>query len=375
MYSFTGRLSGPSTFGKDTRRGVRTTAIGANPDRAITDVGAAPAKTGTPPPENAASAGPRERGPFINEIPKSRWERGIPAVMGAHLMASDTVAPISTSKGAFVDVAQHIFKYPDGNFDCSVLQYPSPGVAAEGLAKLVVAASKKAIAEKGTFTVVLSGGSLVKSLAALIGQDVEFNKWHVFWVDERVVPHNSSDSNYKGAKEALLDSLSIPSSQIYPIAEGLSARDAAVNYEGRLLGVDTAVLPRNKDGFPRFDMILLGIGPDGHVASLFPNRSQTAAVEGWVVSIEDSPKPPPERITLTMPVINSATNVLIVATGESKAEIVHRVLEVQSLPGALPAQLVRPTDGALTWILDYGSAKDLSVVDWDEKKAFPRNSG
>lgn len=374
MYSFVGRLSGPATFARDARRGGKPAAVGSNADRAVADVGSAPEQTGTPAAERAASAAPRERGPFIHEIPKSRWERGIPSVMGAHLMASDVVAPISTSTGAFVDVAQHAFKYPDGEFDCTVLQYPSPAVAAEGLAKLVAAASSKAISEKGAFTVVLSGGSLVKSLAALVGQDVEFEKWHVFWADERVVPHDHPDSNYKGAKDALLQGLPIPDSQIYAIAEGLNAKEAAVNYEGRLLGVDPSVLPRNQDGFPRFDMVLLGIGPDGHVASLFPNRSQTAAVEGWVVSIEDSPKPPPERITLTMPVINSAASVLIVAMGEGKAETVQRVLEVQALPGALPAQLVRPKDGTLTWILDYASAKDLKVVDWGERKAFPRNT-
>ncbi|GMH36484.1 hypothetical protein BSKO_04352 [Bryopsis sp. KO-2023] len=330
------------------------------------------------PAESKASVAPApkhsEPAPFIHEIPSSRWESGIPPVMGAHLMDSGAVAPISMSKGAGMDVARHVFQYPDGEYECGVMLYGSAPVAAEGVSQMVLAAAEKSIAAKGTFTLVLSGGSLVNALGALAGQKTAWEKWHVFWVDERVVPHSHPDSNLKGAREAFLGNVPIPEENVHGIVEGLTATEAAKNYEGMLLGLGADVLPKAESGFPIFDMILLGIGPDGHVASLFPNRPQTAAVEGWVLPIDDSPKPPPSRITLTMPVINHAAEVAVVALGEGKSEIIARCLEHQALPGALPAQMVRPISGTLTWVLDSGSSKDLSVGDWETKKAFPASS-
>lgn len=162
--------------------------------------------------------------------------------------------------------------------------------------------------------------------------------------------------------------------QVFAIQEGLPVDQAATNYEGRLLGLPTSVLPRTADNFPVFDMILLGIGPDGHVASLFPNASQTAATKGWVLPVSNSPKPPPERITFTIPAINAAKEVVVTAVGESKAEIVQRILECQALPGALPAQLVRPSAGKLKWVLDSLSAQELNLEEWGSGKGFPRNA-
>lgn len=113
----------------------------------------------------------------------------------------------------------------------------------------------------------------------------------------------------------------IPAGNVHAIHEGLPVAGAATNYEGRLLGLPASALPRDADGMPVFDLILLGIGPDGHVASLFPNTAATAATRGWVLPVANSPKPPAERITMTMPVINAAKEVAIVALGESKAEV------------------------------------------------------
>eukprot|EP01024_Parvocaulis_polyphysoides_P030611 TRINITY_DN2787_c0_g1_i5.p1 TRINITY_DN2787_c0_g1~~TRINITY_DN2787_c0_g1_i5.p1 ORF type:complete len:273 (-),score=37.73 TRINITY_DN2787_c0_g1_i5:287-1105(-) len=271
-------------------------------------------------------------------------------------------------------MSAHQFTYPESDYSCSVVSYVNPKVAAHGLAQFLVKAQNLAIEQKDSFTVVLSGGSLVNSLSALMEMDgVAWDKWHVFWADERVVPHTSTDSNFRGAMDAFLSHVPIPESQIYVITEGLDAQAAATNYEGKLLGVSDSVLPRNAFNFPVFDVILLGVGPDGHVCSLFPNRPETSEKTKWVIAVTDSPKPPPERITLTMPVVNSAKEVAIVALGEGKAEIVQRILEVQSLPGALPAQLVRPTEGELTWILDSGSISQLAIEKWDQTKSFPRN--
>eukprot|EP00951_Prasinocladus_malaysianus_P047934 scaffold652729_cov45-Prasinocladus_malaysianus.AAC.1 len=122
-------------------------------------------------------------------------------------------------------------------------------------------------------------------------------------------------------------------------------------------------------------MMLLGMGPDGHIASLFPNRAQTSYKgKDWVLPISNSPKPPPERITMTLPVINASKHVVMVATGSSKAEIVHRTLETQCLPGAIPAQLLAPTDGVLTWMVDANSGSMLDPLEWENWKAYPRNN-
>ena len=123
--------------------------------------------------------------------------------------------------------------------------------------------------------------------------------------DERVVPHSSSESNYKGAFDNLLSKVPIPASQVHAILENVPVAQAATQYEGQLISTPASVLPRNAQGFPVFDMMLLGMGPDGHVASLFPHRKAVAETVRWVLPIENSPKPPSERITFTLPVRNA----------------------------------------------------------------------
>ena len=114
-------------------------------------------------------------------------------------------------------------------------------------------------------------------------------------------------------------------------------------------------------------------GPDGHVASLFSHRSSLSEDVKWVVPISNSPKPPSERISMTLPVINAAKDVVFLALGEGKAEVVQRTLEVQALPGSLPAQLVRPESGKTRWFLDVQSAQHLNIASWEEAKLFPRS--
>ena len=120
-------------------------------------------------------------------------------------------------------------------------------------------------------------------------------------------------------------------------------------------------------------MILITSGPDGHVASHFAHRSSISEAVQWVVPVSNSPKPPAERITLTLPVINAAKDIAFLALGEDKVEVVQRVLEVQALPGALPAQLVRPESGKTRWLLDVQSAQHLNIASWEEAKLFPRS--
>lgn len=315
---------------------------------------------------------------MLNVIPNNgQWPNGVPPVMGAHLMASGTVAPVSTSTGAGVGVPDHVFTYPTAEGNAQVVVYATAKNAAAGLARSVAEAAEAAIKAKGSFTLVLSGGSLLNMLSSVAeAKGADFSRWWVFFADERNVPHDSPDSTIRGAQEALLGRVGIPPEQVFAIAEGLPVEQAATNYEGRLLGLPADVLPRTADSapLPVFDLVLLGVGPDGHVASLFPNAAATAATSGWVLPVANSPKPPPERITLSLPAINAAKEVAVVAVGESKAEIVQRALEVQALPGALPAQLVRPTAGKLRWLLDSHSAQELRLEDWEAGKGFPRSA-
>lgn len=296
--------------------------------------------------------------------------------MGAHLLESGVAAPMSLSKGPGTG-EPHSFQYSQSAADVGVFVLDTAAATTAQLAEIVSKASEQAIKEKGSFTIALTGGSLLKALGSLADSDsVEWAKWHVFFGDERNVGHNDSDSTLKGAREAFLDKVSIPPSQQYVIAEGLSVKEAATEYSGQMLRVPQSVLPRNSAGLPVLDLALLGVGPDGHVCSLFPNRPEASEMEGWILAVSESPKPPPERITMSLPVLNAVKAAVFVAMGSGKAEVVHRVLEVQSLPGALPAQLVRPTDGTVTWLLDADAASQLNTDKWaaGKKKDFPRSN-
>lgn len=313
----------------------------------------------------------------IHEIPNNGvWPNGVPPVMGAHLMASGYVAPVSTSSGAGVGVYPPEVAYYSKEGNIQAVLHATEAAAANTLAKAVIEASEAAIKAKGSFTLVVSGGSLPGQLSTLANTKapVQWGKFYVFFVDERNVPHSSAQSNFKAVHDVLLSKVPIPSSQVFGILENAPVREAAVNYEGRLVALPPSVLPRNSQGFPVFDLMLLGVGPDGHLASLFPHRSTLTEQTQWVLPVDNSPKPPAERITFTLPVINSADNIIFVALGAEKAEVVQRVLEVQALPGALPAQLVRPlNDGKIRWLLDVQSAQHLDIASWDNSKAFPRS--
>lgn len=327
-------------------------------------------KVATPPPAKEGKVAPT-----INLIPNNgKWENGIPPVMGAHLMASGSVAPISTSTGCGTGEV-HEFQYRKVEGEGTIMQYGNKTQVSVALTRMIEQASAEAIAERGAFTLVLSGGSLPTLLNTLVGsKGIEFDKWTVMYVDERNVPHSHPDSTHKLAMDSFLGKVGVPESQILAIQEDLPVEQAATAYAGRMMSLPESVLPRNEANLPILDMILLGIGYDGHVASLFPNTPQTSCKDGsWILPVFNSPKPPPERITMTMPVINSAKNVVMVATGESKAEIVQRTLETQTLPGAVPAQLLAPTSGKLTWILDANSCSLLSPLDWEDKKIWPRS--
>ncbi|KAL3521695.1 hypothetical protein ACH5RR_019844 [Cinchona calisaya] len=232
------------------------------------------------------------------------------------------------------------------------------------LAKYVAHLSDQFGKERGAFTVVLSGGSLIKSLRKLVeapyNDSVDWSKWHVFWADERVVPKDHPDSNYLLAFNGFLSKIPIPAGNVYAINDALSAEDAAEDYEtclNHLVKNKTIVLSETC-GFPKFDLMLLGMGPDGHVASLFPRHPLMKENEKWVTFIKDSPKPPPERITFTFPVINSSAHVALVVAGAGKADAVCSTLGSNQNSDVLPVQMVSP-EGKLKWFLDKGAASKL----------------
>lgn len=167
------------------------------------------------------------------------------------------------------------------------------------------------------------------------------------------------DSNYNLCKQELFDKVPIPEDNIYAIDEDLieNAEEAAEDYKDKLIEVFAAL---NSAKFPVFDLLLLGMGPDGHTCSLFPGHVLLDEKIDWVSPIEDSPKPPPRRITLTLPVLNHAHNVAFVTTGEGKQDILHKIIDLKEQE--YPSARVRPEHGQLFWFMDdAASAKVTSV--------------
>lgn len=219
----------------------------------------------------------------------------------------------------------------------------------------------KESADKDKFLVALSGGSLPTLLAAglLEHQDeIDFSKWHIFFADERLVPHDDPESNLLACKNEFLAKIpGVNADQVYGIDYEVSVEEAAKKYQ-TVLETVSGVSAASGAPPPSFDLILLGMGPDGHTCSLFPGHPLLQETESWVAPIEDSPKPPPKRITLTYPVLNVAENVFFLAAGKSKEDVIPLTAGLTSEglvelgEAALPAARVRPTSGKLLWFID-----------------------
>lgn len=235
--------------------------------------------------------------------------------------------------------------------------FGSPQELFRAAAEKFCSLGSNAIKTHGHFTVVLSGGStprgLHQELATHFASRLDWSKVLFFWGDERHVPPDSSDSNYRMANETLLSKLPIPSENIFRVPSELpDARQAAVKYEQTI----KQFFHLNADSFPRFDFILLGMGPDGHTASLFPGTAALQekdhlVVANWVEKLNTF------RITFTYPVLNEAAGVMFLVNGDEKAEMVRRALRDPT--ANLPCQKVRLDDGELLWYLDKGAALKL----------------
>jgi len=221
---------------------------------------------------------------------------------------------------------------------------------ARGAAEYFVARSGEAVAQKGFFSVALSGGSTPKALyQLLVDLDVPWSRIHFFWSDERHVPPDHPDSNYRMANEAMLSHVPVPQHNIHRVpSENPSATEAASEYEQTLI-------EGTKQSLPQLDLIMLGLGTDGHTASIFPgsevlHETERLVAAPWVDKFQTY------RITMTLPLLNNGACVVFLVSGSEKAPIVKEVLEG---PEKYPAQAVKPTRGELLWMLDKDAASEI----------------
>jgi len=221
-------------------------------------------------------------------------------------------------------------------------------------AELIVAIAKKAIATNGRFTIALSGGHTPEKLYSLLAespwrQQIDWIKTFIFWGDERYVLFDSIQNNAHQAKSLLFDKIDIPTSNIYAMPVNLLPSEVAVEYETSLkYFFQTAPI--------RFDLVLLGLGSNGHTASLFPGTAvlndQAAGIRPVYVKEEEM-----YRITMTAPLINQAHHIFFLVTGVNKKEILKNVLSTADQPEKFPAQLIKPKDGELMWLVDQAAAE------------------
>lgn len=233
---------------------------------------------------------------------------------------------------------------------------PSPGDVTAAAAERVVAAAARAIAASGRFVIALSGGSTPRALYQMLATPlyatrIDWAKVHVFWGDERCLPPDDPASNYRMTREALLDLVPIPVAQVHRIHGEDPPDQAAAAYEQGL----TALFP---DAPVRCDLVLLGMGDDGHTASLFPGLTAVGEQTRLVVA-EHVAKMGMWRVTLTPRAINAAAAVLFLVTGASKAAVLRQVLNTPREPARLPAQVVAPVRGTVTWLIDAAAAASL----------------
>jgi 6-phosphogluconolactonase len=238
--------------------------------------------------------------------------------------------------------------------------YPDAAEVARGATRLFIDYAWQAIAKDGKFLVALSGGSTPQAMFKLLASDefrkqVDWAKVHIFWGDERAVAPDSPESNYGVARREMLIRVPIPEANVHRMeAEKANIGRAAHEYEGVL----RKYLDLDDRGFPRFHLIYLGLGTEGHTASLFPSSRVLKETTRWV-STPTVSKLNARRMTLTLPVLDAAKRVVFLVAGAEKADILHTVLQTKQDP-PLPAQLVQPRDrGLKIFLIDKAAAARL----------------
>jgi 6-phosphogluconolactonase len=220
------------------------------------------------------------------------------------------------------------------------------------------------------FTVALPGGSTPRQMYTLLAEapftgQIPWRLVHIFWGDERCVPPEHADSNYRMVQEPLIRHVPIPMENIHRIHGEIPACQAAEVYEGELRKFFGTSIPR-------FDLILLGLGDDGHTASLFPGDLALQESTLWALPVTHNMPPPPvvDRVTLTLPVLNAAAAVIFLVSGAGKAGRLAQVLQGARLPVLLPAQMVNPVEGRLLWLADRDAAGQLTPLDLHSRLSY-----
>jgi 6-phosphogluconolactonase len=236
---------------------------------------------------------------------------------------------------------------------------PDAAALAEAAAAAILDAARTAVAEHGRFTISLAGGATPASTYSRLAQPpfVDVMPWaetFVFFGDERMVPPLHPESNFRMAYDRLLAKVPLPADHVFRLrGEAEDAESAAVEYSKSL----AEVCAERRQGVPRLDLVLLGVGVDGHTASLFPGSPATREVFRPVAAVHAAAAAIPERLTMTFPVINAAARVFVLVSGPEKAKVVKAVLADRVL---LPAGLVAPADGELRWFVDAPAAALLA---------------
>jgi 6-phosphogluconolactonase len=228
----------------------------------------------------------------------------------------------------------------------------------EAAALLFIDSSARAIVDRGRFLVALSGGNTPLKLYELLAQSpyreqVDWPSVHVFWGDERCVPPEDLENNYRQARDVLLGRVPIPTENVHRVPSDLEPEAAALNYA--LVLKQFASPPLD---WPRFDLVLLGMGEDGHTASLFPGSEVNVSAPTSAVTAQYQNRPA-RRVTLTPSVFNAARRIIFLVSGESKSETLASVLYGEYHLEQLPAQRIHPTDGELIWLVDRNAASKL----------------
>jgi 6-phosphogluconolactonase len=237
-----------------------------------------------------------------------------------------------------------------------IIESSAADLARKG-AEIFSKTARESIGARGHFVVAISGGSTPRNMHRLLGKepfvsDIQWDKTDIFWVDERCVPVDDKASNYGTAKKDFLNKIPIPNGHIHPMPVASSPEVGALLYQQELM---TYFKPEG-DEFTLFDLIYLGIGKDGHTASLFPGQSSLNEREKWVVAVKGG-RPNAIRLTMTYPLLNSGKQIVFLASGREKAGIVKKVLLDKK--SRLPAQMIQPQKGMLLWLLDREAASLL----------------
>jgi 6-phosphogluconolactonase len=227
----------------------------------------------------------------------------------------------------------------------------------------IVQESRDAIRARGRFLIALAGGSTPEAAYGRLAQPprrhaVDWGHWVVFFGDERFLPPDDSNSNTHMARHALLDRVPVPPGNLYPVETSLDTPEEAADAYARTLA-ETLTPPAGQP--PHFDLILLGLGDDGHTASLFPHMPSLAVKDAWVTATPPGTLPPPvDRVTFTYPILNAARSVVFLVSGARKADILRILLEDNPPKEERPAAGIHPYSGRLTWLVDAEAAAQLS---------------